>query len=219
LPGAQRCTSRENSASLPPMKTSPSHFFAYMARMKLISRWSLMRCVHSENVQEHSLQVAMIAHSLALIKNKFFGGDINPERVALHAIFHDASEVLTGDLPTPVKYFSPEIRAAYQDIEAHATQQLLALLPQELREDYAELLDVPDSQPEIHRLIKAADTLAAYIKCLEEEATGNHEFSRARKTIEAKVVELSAAPEVEYFRKNFIPSFALSLDEISSPLG
>src|SRR4029079_14571381 len=122
------------------------HFFAYLARMKLIDRWSLMRCTQKENVQEHSLQVAVISHALALIKNKHFGGDLNAERVALYAICHDATEVLTGDLPTPVKYFSGELRDAYKAIEGHAVAQLLRLLPNELREDYLPLLTIPEAE-------------------------------------------------------------------------
>ena len=176
-----------------------------------------MRCTQRENVQEHSLQVAMLAHALALIKNKFFGGDLLPERVALHAIYHDATEVLTGDLPTPVKYFNKEIRDAYLEIESNAVGELLRLLPEELRDDFQALLLIPESQVEIKKIVKAADTLAAYIKCLEEEAAGNREFSRARKSIEDKVKGLCALPEVEYFVKQFIPSFSLTLDEISQP--
>jgi 5'-deoxynucleotidase len=185
--------------------------------MKLIDRWSLMHCTRAENVQEHSLQVAMIAHALAVIKNKFFKGDVSPDRVALQAIFHDATEVLTGDLPTPVKYFSKEIRSAYTEIEKHAADQLVKLLPEELRDDYHRLLD-ESGEPEVHRIVKAADTLSAFIKCLEEEAAGNREFSRARKTIEEKVRSLCSEPEIDYFVKNFIPSFSLTLDEISQSL-
>jgi len=184
--------------------------------MKLIDRWSLMRCTQAENVQEHSLQVAVIAHAMALIKNKRFGGQVVPEKVALHAIFHDATEVLTGDLPTPVKYFSPEIREAYVAIEDHAVSQLLSLLPSDLQSEYAKVFNDADS--EIHRLVKAADVIAAYIKCLEEEAAGNHEFSRAKKTIENKLRQLCEAPEVNCFVTEFVPSFALTLDEISEPL-
>lgn len=176
-----------------------------------------MRCTQRENVQEHSLQVAIIAHALALIQNKYFGGTANPEHVALLAIFHDASEVLTGDLPTPVKYFNGEIRDAYQAIEGHATSQLLNLLPQDLRSEYKDILSIPDSDQESRALIKAADTLCAYIKCLEEESAGNHEFSRAKRSIESKVTALCQRPEVAYFVKNFIPAFALTLDEISRP--
>lgn len=199
-------------------KISQSHFFAYISRMKLIDRWSLMRCTQPENVQEHSLQVAIIAHALSLIKNKFFGGTISPERVALLAIFHDATEVITGDLPTPVKYFNNEIRNAYQEIEGQSVKQLLKLLPEELHDEYQNLLVIPEAEAEIHKLIKIADTLSAYIKCLEEQAVGNHEFNRAKNSIENKVKEYCKNPEVDYFVKNFIPSFSLTLDEISKPL-
>lgn len=183
--------------------------------MKLIDRWSLMRCTQRENVQEHSLQVAIIAHALCLIKNKYFDGHVNPERVALKAIFHDATEVLTGDLPTPVKYFNNEIRDAYNQIEDHAIDQLMKLLPPEFVDDYRSLLS---EDPETKSMIKAADTLAAYIKCVEEEAAGNHEFSRAKKSIEAKLQDSRKRPEVDYFMKTFVPSFSLTLDELSQPL-
>lgn len=195
----------------------PFHFFAYVSRMKFIERWSLMRCTQPENVQEHSLQVAVVAHALAVVKNKYFEGRLNPDRVALAAIFHDATEVMTGDLPTPVKYFNPEMRTAYQAIEGHAVEQLLSLLPDDLREDYRGLLSLPDDQQDMHDIIKAADSICAYIKCLEEEVAGNHEFSRAKKTIGAKVRSLCERPEVDYFVKHFVPSFALTLDEISRP--
>lgn len=198
------------------MSQNRFHFFAYLARMKLIDRWSLMRCTQAENVQEHSLQVAVIAHALALIKNKRFGGKMSPEKVALNAIFHDATEVLTGDLPTPVKYFSPEIRAAYLAIEDHAVSQLLSLLPSDLQGEYEKVFT--DSDAEVLKTVKAADVIAAYIKCLEEEAAGNHEFSRAKKTIENKLKELCAAPEVNCFVTEFVPSFSLTIDEISEPL-
>ena len=194
------------------------HFFAYLARMKLIDRWSLMRCLQRENVQEHSLQVAVVAHALALIKNKKFGGKLNPERIALLAIFHDATEVLTGDMPTPVKYFSPELREAYKAIEGHAANQLLKLLPEELQPEYRGLLGHSPEEAEAHQLIKAADTLCAYIKCLEEKSAGNNEFSKAERTIVEKVEKLRVCPEVDYFIKNFVPSFTLTLDEMSQPL-
>lgn len=194
------------------------HFYAYIARMKLIQRWSLMRCTQTENVQEHSLQVAVTAHSLALIKNKYFGGNISPERVALLAIFHDASEVVTGDLPTPVKYFSREIRDAYKSMEKHAVDQLIKLLPEDLKPDYHSLLHVHDAELELHQLIKSADVICAYIKCIEEVAAGNNEFVRAQKTISEKLESLRKSPEVDYFLKNFVPSFQLSLDEISRSL-
>lgn len=192
------------------------HFFAYLSRMKLIDRWALMRCTQRENVQEHSLQVAAIAHALAVIKNKFYGGKVNADRVATTAIFHDANEVLTGDLPTPVKYFNEQIRSAYVAIEDHAVEQMLKLLPDELKDEYKDLLFVPDE--EVAKIVKAADTIAAYVKCLEEVSAGNHEFSKARKTIGAKVEELRVRPEVDYFVRTFIPSFSLTIDDISKPI-
>lgn len=194
------------------------HFFAYLARMKLIDRWSLMRCTQRENVQEHSLQVAIVSHALALIKNKNFGGQVNPERVALCAIFHDATEVLTGDLPTPVKYYNEDIRKAYKEIESHSTEQLVKLLPDDFKEEYRKILQPPEEEKEIQDLIKSADSLCAYIKCLEELAAGNTEFSRAKKTIEDKLKILRQRDEVEYFLKHFVPGFSLTLDEISQPL-
>lgn len=196
----------------------PHHFFAYLSRMKFIDRWSLMKCHVKENVQEHSLQVAVVAHSLALIKNKFFNGNVNAERVALLAMFHDATEVLTGDLPTPVKYYNDEIREAYKQIESHSTNQLLRLLPENFREEYRDLLNPPDSEQELRQLIKAADSICAYVKCLEELSTGNTEFSRAKRTIENKLSAYSERPEVQYFLKTFTPGFAMTLDEISQPL-
>ncbi len=200
------------------MDKTPHHFFAYLARMKLIDRWSLMRCTQRENVQEHSLQVAVVAHALALIKKKYFGGSIAPEKVALFAIFHDATEVLTGDLPTPVKYYNDEIRKAYQEIESHSTEQLLKLLPAEFRPEYRELLDIPETESEAANMVKAADSICAYIKCLEELAAGNKEFSRAQKSIGEKIQALCRAPEVDYFVKNFVPGFSMTIDEISEPL-
>jgi 5'-deoxynucleotidase len=194
------------------------YFFAYLARMKLIDRWSLMRCTQRENVQEHSLQVAVVAHALALISQKFFGGTASPERAALCAIFHDATEVLTGDLPTPVKYYNSEIREAYKDIESHSAKQLLKLLPDELKPDYQDLLEISDSEAEIKSLVKSADAICAYIKCLEELAAGNKEFSRAQKAIEDKISSLRDRPEVDYFVKHFIPGFSMTIDEMSEPL-
>ena len=190
-----------------------SHFFAYMARMKFIRRWGLMHNTYPENVQEHSLRVAVIAHALALIRNRFHGGGVNPERVATLALYHDSSEVLTGDLPTPVKYFNPEIRTAYQGIERVAQQTLLDMLPDALQAEYQPyLFGAPDDRPH-WELVKAADRLAAYTKCLEELAAGNREFSKAEKALRASVEALDL-PEVRYFMDTFVPSFALTLDEL-----
>jgi 5'-deoxynucleotidase len=198
--------------------TPSYHFFAYLSRMKLIDRWSLMRCVQRENVQEHSLQVAVVAHALALIKNKYYGGQISAEKVALCALFHDAGEVLTGDLPTPVKYYNDDIRKAYKEIESHSTEQLLKLLPADFQDDYRQLLQPPESDLQIQEMVKAADSICAYIKCLEEVTAGNSEFSRAKKTIEEKLKALSSRKEVEYFLEHFVPGFSMTLDEISKPL-
>jgi 5'-deoxynucleotidase len=190
-----------------------SHFFAYLARMKFIRRWGLMHNTYPENIQEHSLRVAMIAHALAVIRNRLFQGRVSPERAAALALFHDASEVLTGDLPTPVKYFNPDIRTAYHAIEAVARQKLLEMVPAELKEDYRPLLFDEDPDPAHHALVKAADRLAAYMKCLEELSAGNHEFSKAEKTLRQSVEALEL-PEVRYFLDTFVPSFRLTLDEL-----
>jgi 5'-deoxynucleotidase len=157
----------------------------------------------------------VIAHALCLIGNKRYGRALSPERVATLAIFHDATEVLTGDLPTPVKYFNESIRDAYRAIEGHAAQQLLSLLPRDLREDYDSLLCPKDIDKEPLALVKAADSICAYIKCLEEEAAGNREFAGARKTIEAKLRVSMQLPEVKDFVLECIPSFSLTLDEMN----
>ena len=190
-----------------------SHFFAYLARMKFIRRWGLMHNTYPENIQEHSLRVATIAHALAVIRNRLFQGHASPERAAVLALFHDASEVLTGDLPTPVKYFNPDIRAAYQAIETVARRKLFDMIPVPLQEDYHALLFDEAVDREHHDLVKAADRLAAYTKCLEELAAGNHEFSKAEKALRASVEGLDL-PEVRYFLDTFVPSFKLTLDEL-----
>jgi 5'-deoxynucleotidase len=190
-----------------------SHFFAYLSRMKFIKRWGLMHNTYAENVQEHSLQVAQIAHALALIRNRLFGGSVSPERVALLALFHDAGEVLTGDLPSPIKYFNPEIQRAYREIEASATVRLAEMLPSELADDYRRILLPDESDAEHEEMVKAADKLCAYIKCLEETAAGNREFAKAEQAL-ARTVEQIELPEVRYFLKVFVPSFRLTLDEL-----
>lgn len=191
-----------------------SHFFAHLARMKLIQRWPLMRSVSSENVSEHSLQVAFVAHALALIKNKKFAGNINPERVAVLAMYHDSSEVLTGDLPTPVKYYNPEIAKEYKKIEAAAEQKLLSMLPEEFQEDFRPFVVSQQTSEEEAQLVKQADSICAYLKCLEELSAGNHEFALAKKRLDITLAERKT-PEMEYFLHTFAPSFELSLDEIS----
>ena len=190
-----------------------NHFFAYMARMKLIRRWSLMKSVSEENIAEHSAQVAQIAHALALIKNKKFGGDLNADRVTTMALYHETSEVLTGDLPTPIKYYNPQIRQAYKDIEGVANERLLNMLPEELREDYRPLIvEDPTSYEAI--LVKAADKISAYIKCIEELRSGNREFSKAEATLRGEVEKYYVYEEVKYFCDTFLHTFRKTLDEL-----
>ncbi|GGD53182.1 5'-deoxynucleotidase [Lacimicrobium alkaliphilum] len=196
------------------MKPQQSHFFAHLSRMKLINRWPLMRNVSTENVQEHSLQVAMVAHALALIRNKYFQGDLDPYRIATLAMFHDVSEVITGDLPTPVKYFNPAISKEYKKIESIAEQKLLDMTPDVFREDYAELIDHHLHTEQERFIIKAADVICAYLKTLEELAAGNHEFELAKKRLD-KILNAYQADEVNYFIQAYVPSFSLSLDEIT----
>jgi 5'-deoxynucleotidase len=175
----------------------------------------LMRNTIRENIQEHSLQVAMIAHGLALLKNQYCGGAVNPERVAVLAMFHEVSEVITGDLATPIKYFNPEIKKAYKEIEGIAEERLFSMLPGQLQASYRELLfpeEDPDQKQHLE-LVKAADKLAAYFKCLEELQTGNQEFSQAAKTLKAQIDHLGLR-EVELFLEQFAPSFSLTLDEL-----
>lgn len=190
-----------------------NNFFAYMARMKLIKRWSLMKSVSDENIAEHSAQVAQIAHALAVIKNRKFGGNLNADRVATVALYHETSEVLTGDLPTPIKYYNPEIRTAYKNIEKTANEKLLSMLPEELREDYRELVE-PEADSYEEMLVKAADKISAYIKCVEEMRSGNREFAKAETTLREAVEKYFEYEEIKYFCETFLDSFKLTLDEL-----
>ncbi|UYA61215.1 5'-deoxynucleotidase YfbR [Pectobacterium sp. F1-1] len=196
-----------------------SHFFAHLSRLKLISRWPLMRNVRTENVSEHSLQVAFVAHALAVIKNRKFDGNLNAERIALLAMYHDASEVLTGDMPTPIKYYNAQIAHEYKKIEKIAQQKLVEMLPEELQQDYRMLLDDNYTSEDERAIVKQADALCAYLKCLEELSAGNAEFMLAKARLE-KTLQQRHSPEMDYFMTVFVPSFSLSLDEISqdSPL-
>ena len=188
-----------------------SHFFAYISRMRFIQRWALMRNTAPENVQEHSHQAAVLAHALAVIRNERFGGHLDPGAVAAAALYHDASEILTGDMPTPIKYHDPAIRAAYKDVEAVASRKLLDLLPPELQNAYRPILLEEDG--EIRQVVKAADKLSAYIKCVEELKAGNNEFREAAaQTLRA--LTGYGLPEVAYFLETFMASFSLTLDEL-----
>ncbi len=187
-------------------------FYAYLSRMRYISRWGLMRNSCPENIQEHSHMVAVLAHALALISQKIYGNkNVSPEKCATTALFHDAGEIITGDLPTPVKYFNPEIREAYQKVENVAAEKLLAMLPEELRESYEPLLRGTDQ--ETQRIVKAADKLSAHIKCLEEMKASNHEFILAARQTRQALDDMDM-PEVRYFIDNFLDSFTLTLDEL-----
>lgn len=188
-----------------------SHFFAYISRLRFIQRWALMRNTAPENVQEHSHQAAVLAHALAVIRKEIFGRDIDPGAVAAAALYHDASEILTGDMPTPIKYQNPAIRAAYKDVEAMASERLLSMLPEELQTCYAPVLT--EAAPEVEELVKAADKLSAYIKCVEELKAGNAEFRDAAAQTR-KALEAFALPEVAYFLDTFMDSFSLTLDEL-----
>ena len=188
------------------------NFFALISRMKNITRWSLMRNSFSENVQEHSLMTSVIAHCLAIIRRDVYKIDANPDRVAVKALFHDASEIFTGDLPTPIKYFDPDIILAYKRIESIASRKLISALPAEMRSAYQPILLNDDEQEII--LVRAADKLAAYIKCLEEQKAGNPEFSRAAEQTLNKLNALKLK-EVDYFIEHFIPAFELSLDDMN----
>jgi 5'-deoxynucleotidase len=190
------------------------HFFAYISRMRYIGRWSLMRNSLPENIQEHSHMVAVIAHALGVIRRDVFGIPCDPNACAAAALFHDSSEILTGDLPTPIKYHSREIRGAYKEIEQLACEKLLATLPEELRPAYRSLL-IGEEADALHDLVKAADKLSAYIKCIEERKTGNNEFLSAEKSTRM-ILEQSPLPEVGYFLDHFIPAFELDLDELGT---
>ncbi len=187
-------------------------FFAFLNRMKYIKRWSLMRSVREENIMEHSQQVAVIAHALALIKNKNFGGTVDEKKVVLLAQYHEVGEVITGDLPTPIKYFNPEIKSAYKDLEKNACARLLNMLPENLKAEYEQYIE-PDENSEEYKIVKCADRLSAYLKCVEEINAGNSEFKKARKTILNELKGLKLA-EVDLFLSEYAPAYELALDEL-----
>ncbi|MCC6764722.1 MAG: 5'-deoxynucleotidase [Deltaproteobacteria bacterium] len=191
-----------------------SHFFAYLARMRFVKRWGLMRNTHVESLQEHSLQVAMLAHALAVIRNTRFGGSVRPERAATLALYHDAAEVITGDVVAPIKHFNPEIRAAHGVIEKVANERLKSMLPAELAPSFTALLFPAEADAAEWALVKAADKLTAYLKCLEEIRAGNDDFRKAAQVLERDVRAL-VAPEVRYFLDTFAPSFSMTLDELN----
>ncbi|MCR5825392.1 MAG: 5'-deoxynucleotidase [Oscillospiraceae bacterium] len=188
-----------------------SHFFAYVSRMRYIPRWALMRNSFSENVQEHSHQVAVLAHALAVIRNRFYGGSVDTGAVTVAALYHDATEILTGDMPTPIKYYNPEIKNSYRKVERVAADKLISLLPPELQADYRPILR--DVDPEVHRIVKAADKLSAYIKCVEELKAGNLEFKRAAEQTYHALADMRL-PELDWFMAHCLDSFSMTLDEL-----
>jgi len=178
--------------------------------MKYINRWALMRNNRTENLSEHSLEVAFIAHALAVIENRRFGGDVNAERAALLAMFHDTPEIITGDLPTPIKYYNMNIKNAYKEIEQNAIDKLVLMIPEDLRPDFESIFN--DEDEKLEEIVKAADKISALIKCVDEISTGNKEFEAAHKSTR-KAVEAMSLPSVKVFLNEFLPSFSLSLDE------
>lgn len=187
-------------------------FFAFMNRMKYIERWSLMHNTRKENIAEHSLQVAMLAHCLSVVNNEIFGGSLNAEKLCAYAVYHDISEVLTGDLPTPIKYSNPELKTAFKDLEKVASAKLLNYLPTRLQGRFKDVVE-PMLSADEQKCLRAADKLSALIKCIDELKSGNSEFSKARQSIESEIAALKSK-EADYFIETFISAYELTLDEL-----
>ena len=189
-----------------------NHFFAMHSRMKYINRWALMRNTVSENISEHSNDVAVIAHALAVIRNVRFGGNLNAERAAFLGLYHDMTEIITGDMPTPVKYHSEDMREAFKEVEDKAGRKLISMLPEDMARYYESAFFPQEEDEYLWQIVKAADKISALIKCIEEKNAGNNEFGKALESTRASV-ERMAMPEADVFLKEFLPSFYLSLDE------
>ena len=189
-------------------------FFAMMSRMKLIERWALMRNSHSENICEHSLEVSILAHALASISNERLGGHLNAEKAALIGIYHDATEIITGDMPTPIKYYNSDIQDAFKAVEKEAADRLLAMLPEDMRKSYESIFFPMEEEAYLWKLVKAADKLSALIKCIEERKTGNTEFSSAEHSISSILYSMKL-DEVDIFMKEFLPAYDKTLDELN----
>ena len=194
------------------MENKHYNFFAMVNRMKLINRWALMQNTYTENIAEHSHSVAVIAHALALIGNKEFSKNYDESRVALLALYHDTTEVITGDMPTPVKYYNDDIKNVYKSIEGIAGERLLSMLPEDYKADYAPFFEKKEEDEELWKLVKAADKISALIKCIEEYRMGNKEFEIALKAQEKKIDAIDL-PEVNFFKEHFLPAYYLTLDE------
>lgn len=194
------------------MKKRNNTFYAMLSRMKYIERWALMRNSERENISEHSLEVAMIAHALAIIGNVRLGRDYNAEHIAMLGIYHDCTEIITGDMPTPVKYDNEVIKEAYKRIEENAADELISMLPEDLREAYMPYLKA-DEDKDVMKLVKAADKLSALVKCIEEEKVGNREFVLARKTTMDDIIALNCE-EADIFCEEFLGAYEKTLDEL-----
>ncbi len=193
-----------------------SNFFAMMSRMKYIERWALMRNSQSENISEHSLEVSMLAHGLAVIGKRRLGGKVDPEKAALVGLYHDSTEIITGDMPTPIKYYNKEIQGAFKEIETLAANRLLDMLPSDLREEYEGIFFPNVGDEHMWKLVKAADKLSALIKCIQEEKAGNTEFTSAKKAIMETLQKMNLE-EVNIFIKEFLPAYYKTLDELNLP--
>jgi 5'-deoxynucleotidase len=190
------------------------NFFAMMSRMKYINRWALMRNSHSENIAEHSLEVSMLAHALAIISNKRLNNNLNEEKAALIGLYHDSTEIITGDMPTPIKYYNTDIQGAFKDIEEIAANHLLMMLPEDFKDSYRSIFFQEEEEEYIWGLVKAADKLSALIKCIEEEKAGNTEFVSAKKSIIIALKEMKLE-EVRIFMEEFLPAYGRTLDELN----
>jgi 5'-deoxynucleotidase len=189
-------------------------FYAMMSRMKYIDRWALMRNSQSENIAEHSLEVSMLAHALAIINNKRLDGDVNPEKAALIGLYHDSTEIITGHMPTPIKYYNNEIQEAFKEIEKVAANRLLGMLPEDFRGSYESIFFPKEGEEHVWKLVKAADKLSALIKCIQEEKAGNTEFISAKNSITSALKDMKLA-EVNVFIEEFLPSYDKTLDELN----
>ena len=191
-----------------------SNFFAMISRMKFIERWALMRNSRSENLSEHSLEVSMLAHALAVISNERLGNNLDVEKAALIGIYHDGSEIITGDMPTPIKYFNKNIQGAYKEVEKQASRRLLNMLPDYMQKSYEDIFFPVEEDAYLWRLVKAADKLSALIKCIEEEKAGNSEFISAKNSILGIIRDINLK-EVDIFVEEFLPAYSKTLDELN----